>query len=85
MAVPKKKISYSRTRKRFLPQKDKFTLYIPCNSCLNFLRLHRLCNCFSFKSMSLYETNKNIKGEIKLKTNINYLVKTLSKKKQISN
>ena len=69
MAVPKKKISYSKTRKRFLSQKEKFNLYIQCNSCSNFVKLHRLCPSCSIKGISLQQVNGNFK------TNINDLYK----------
>ena len=67
MAVPKKKISYSKTRKRFLSKKEKFNLYTKCDSCSNFTKLHHLCpSCFT-KGLSLQQVNS------KLKTNINNL------------
>jgi ribosomal protein L32 len=65
MAVPKKKISYSRTRKRFLSKKDNLKLYIQCKLCTNFIKLHRLCASCSIKNLSLQGIND------KFKTNIN--------------
>jgi ribosomal protein L32 len=47
MAVPKKKISYSKTRKKFLVKKLFFTSYVNCNVCFNFHKLHSICfMCF---------------------------------------
>jgi ribosomal protein L32 len=71
MAVPKKKISYSRTRKRFLSKKEKFTLYSQCKSCSNFVRLHHLCPSCSIKGVSL--SLQQVRGNFK--TNINNLYK----------
>ena len=67
MAVPKKKISYSRTRARFLSRKTKLTLYTQCTRCANFLRLHHLCPSCSVKGNSFKKVGNNVK------TNINKL------------
>jgi ribosomal protein L32 len=67
MAVPKKKISYSKTRKRFFSKHDVLTLYTQCSHCSQFIKLHCFCPvCFSKKS-SLQQVNSNFK------TNINKL------------
>jgi len=60
MAVPKKKISYSKTRKRLLSNKKKFILYTECRSCLNFKKIHNTCAYCSLNTLSsikLFETN----------------------------
>jgi len=47
MAVPKKKVSYSRTRIRLLSKNIKFKNYIDCKRCQNFKNIHSLCSvCF---------------------------------------
>ena len=44
MAVPKKKVSHSRKRKRLLTGlKSKHRFYLKCASCLNFVKSHTLC------------------------------------------
>jgi ribosomal protein L32 len=53
MAVPKKKISYSKTKKRYFAIPLKFTSYIQCNSCLNFNKLHCICSFCIFKDPSV--------------------------------
>jgi ribosomal protein L32 len=69
MAVPKKKISYSRTKKKFLVKKSLFNLYNKCDLCLNFSKLHCICSSCFKKGVSL----QLIKGKIKNNsTNINH-------------
>jgi len=43
MAVPKKKISVMRRKKRLQSQKLKMQNYTQCNSCSNFIKLHVEC------------------------------------------
>jgi ribosomal protein L32 len=43
MAVPKKKISYSRTRKRLLSKKLHFKRYVQCEKSGNFIPTHTKC------------------------------------------
>ena len=45
MAVPKKKVSRSKTRKRLLSRVNSLSygLYTQCEICLNFLKTHRTC------------------------------------------
>jgi ribosomal protein L32 len=60
MAVPKKKISYSKTRKRLLSNKKKLILYTECKSCLNFKKIHNTCTYCSLNtipSTKLFKTN----------------------------
>jgi len=47
MAVPKKKVSVMRRKKRLQSQKLKMQNYIQCDSCSNFIKLHVKCppNC----------------------------------------
>jgi ribosomal protein L32 len=70
MAVPKKKISYSKTRKKILAKKNRLNLYTQCIQCSNFIKLHRLCPSCSTKGNSLKQANSNFK------TNINKLYET---------
>jgi len=44
MAVPKKKISYSRTRRRFLAKYRHLKKYNVCTECQNFISLHTICS-----------------------------------------
>jgi ribosomal protein L32 len=67
MAVPKKKISYSRTRKRLLSKRGKLNLYSQCINCLNFTKLHHCCPSCSSRGNFLQQVNSNFK------TNINKL------------
>ena len=67
MAVPKKKISYSKSRKRLLAKKDKLNLYIQCENCLNFIKLHHSCPSCSGRSLFSQQVDNNFK------TNINKL------------
>jgi ribosomal protein L32 len=69
MAVPKKKTSYSKTRKRFLVKKSFFTSYISCSVCSNFYKLHCVCSFCFVRLMSTkqgkdkvfqYSTDKSI-------------------------
>jgi ribosomal protein L32 len=60
MAVPKKKISYSKTRQRFICKQKKLSLYKECNSCLHFIKMHHVCIYCSLNKVSsikLYKTN----------------------------
>ena len=58
MAVPKKKVSYSKTRKRLLSKKGRLSLYRECQKCLNFIRLHKYCfACSGQGSYSKFKTN----------------------------
>ena len=45
MAVPKKKISFSRKKTRFNSFQLKTKKYSQCNLCFNFIELHRICSC----------------------------------------
>jgi ribosomal protein L32 len=53
MAVPKKKISYSKTRKRLFAKEAKLNSYIQCDRCSNFVKLHRYCSECSNQGNSL--------------------------------
>jgi len=46
MAVPKKKVSRSKTRKRFLSRVNtpSYDLYTQCEICLNFIKTHKTCS-----------------------------------------
>ena len=60
MAVPKKKISYSKTRKKVLSKPIGFILYAQCNSCSNFIKIHNTCIYCSLNKISsvkLFKTN----------------------------
>jgi ribosomal protein L32 len=68
MAVPKKKISYSKTRKKKLVNTEKPNLYTQCNLCFSFLKSHRLCFlCSNIENASTQQLKNT------LKTNINEL------------
>jgi ribosomal protein L32 len=60
MAVPKKKISYSRTRKRFLAKKGSLKLYRQCKRSQNFIPLHKTCSFFDSNSDVGPLTNNNV-------------------------
>ena len=70
MAVPKKKISHSRTRTRLLSKSLSLRTYTKCKECQNFLNPHSLCpDCFNTnsslnrllrKSMTNIKTMENI-------------------------
>lgn len=69
MAVPKKKISFSRTRKKIY-KKNKLLIYKECKNCLNFIKLHHKCIFCSPKNLSdVIEVHSNFS------TNINKLFK----------
>jgi len=70
MAVPKKKISYSRTRKRLLSKAKKLRLYIECTSCSNFVKLHHLCSYCSLKGLSSHQIDGNFKTNINKVLNV---------------
>jgi len=53
MAVPKKKVSYSRTKRRFFAVPGKLISYIQCNDCLNFKKLHFVCLYCNSKDSSI--------------------------------
>jgi ribosomal protein L32 len=77
MAVPKKKISYSRTRKRFLSKRKDLNLYVQCDSCPNFIKLHRAClHCLKNPTFVQLDDHK-------LETNINYLIYNMSSLERI--
>jgi ribosomal protein L32 len=66
MAVPKKKISYSKTRIRLLSKDFKSHNYIRCKKCKNFKKIHSWCSrCFV--------NNKSVLNKVPdpLTTNIN--------------
>ena len=49
MAVPKKKVSRSKTRKRLLSKVNLLDsiVYTQCDTCLHFLKMHTSCTvCF---------------------------------------
>jgi len=51
MAVPKKKISHSRTRTRLLSKPLVLRTYTKCKECQNFIKPHSLCTyCFNTNS-----------------------------------
>jgi len=51
MAVPKKKVSHSRTRTRLLSKSLSLKTYIKCKECQNFMNPHLLCpDCFNTNS-----------------------------------
>lgn len=54
MAVPKKKVSVSRKKVRLKTKRYLLQNYKQCNSCLNFVPLHRRC---SDDSNCNYSTN----------------------------
>ena len=48
MAVPKKKVSYSRKRMRNSQRKNIKTFYTLCSICNHPKRMHHICqNCYS--------------------------------------
>jgi|KNS5DCM_BmetaT_FD_contig_31_5592705_length_454_multi_1_in_0_out_0_2 ribosomal protein L32 len=60
MAVPKKKISYSKTRKRLLGKGgNKLNSYTQCIRCSNFIKLHRVCPFCSNQGSSLQNVNSS--------------------------
>nr|QFP99074.1 ribosomal protein L32 [Telonemida sp.] len=67
MAVPKKKVSHSRTRKRLLSKKLNFNKYVQCIECLNFIPTHAKCSICSLQKA--YIKGTRYKGV----TNINEL------------
>jgi ribosomal protein L32 len=67
MAVPKKKISYSKTRKRLLTRKANLRSYVQCPICTSFVHLHRSCPTCSVKGSSF------AKARTTSDTNINKL------------
>jgi ribosomal protein L32 len=76
MAVPKKKISYSKTRKNILSKKNKLSLYVKCDSCENFIKLHRMCfHCFP-KGLLILNTHNYFTKNFNSKTNIKNLYNT---------
>ena len=64
MAVPKKKISHSKTKKRFFATPNKFTSYVQCNYCLGFNKLHCKCYPCFFKGSSVQPFQKYYKTNI---------------------
>jgi ribosomal protein L32 len=64
MAVPKKKISRSKTRKRLLSKPNLLdsTIYTQCGTCLNFLKKHTVCLRLLKKGAVCSEGNVQRKG-----------------------
>ena len=58
MAVPKKKVSLSKKKIRLNSTKFNRQNYIQCSSCLEYIKVHRLCingSCTTFSKD--YSTN----------------------------
>lgn len=66
MAVPKKKISRSRTRARLKSKPINSILYTECKKCQNFMNPHSFClDCFNKKSSltnPIHNSRTNIKS-----------------------
>jgi len=65
MAVPKKKISYSKTRQRFLSKKNNLLkLYSKCTQCLSFIKLHHFCPSCNNKGVYSQKVKNNFNTNI---------------------